>query len=124
MVSMALLINSLSLLQEDVNFATWTGKKDIGENLAVLPTMIYGINEDGSPKVAQWNYKILAHPLTTEVPLNRYKSVFLLLRIIEQLKTDGANIWVFEKLTYLKDLKDSRISRLRWPLGLTLYNWR
>merc|ERR1719494_429739 len=62
-------------LQEDVNFATWTGKKDLGENLAVLPTMIYGINEDGSPKVAQWNYKILAPPLTTEVPLNRFRVV-------------------------------------------------
>lgn len=55
-------------------FATWTGKKDLGENLAVLPTMVYGVNEDGSPKVAQWNYKILGHPLQTEVPLNRYFS--------------------------------------------------
>lgn len=52
-------------------YATWSGKKDLGENLAVLPTMVYGVNDDGSPKIAQWNYKILGHPLEQEVPLNR-----------------------------------------------------
>lgn len=52
-------------------YSVWSGKKDIGENLATLPTMVYGVNEDGSAKVAQWNYKILTHPITKEIPLNR-----------------------------------------------------
>ena len=58
-------------------YIRWTGRKMISENLAVLPTMIYGVNEDGTPQLAQWNYNILAHPLNRSVPLNRCVDIYI-----------------------------------------------
>jgi len=55
----------------------WGGKKDVNENLATLPTVIIGVNEDGSPRMAQWNYKILTHPISFDIPLNRFVIKFM-----------------------------------------------
>ncbi|KAF6039487.1 hypothetical protein EB796_002202 [Bugula neritina] len=62
-------------LQEDVMASLWGGKKDVNENLATLPTVIIGVNEDGSPRMAQWNYKILTHPISFDIPLNRFRPI-------------------------------------------------
>ena len=50
-------------LQQNL-FSTYTGRKNLGENLPVLPTKLYGV-ENGTfrPVLAQWNYRMLCHPL-------------------------------------------------------------
>ena len=65
-------------LQEKVRFTSYTGRKDNLENFSFLPRTIMNVTEDGIPKFAQWNYRILCHPLKRDVPLNR-------LRIIDEL---------------------------------------
>ncbi|XP_067943091.1 uncharacterized protein [Watersipora subatra] len=64
-------------LQEDVMHSVWTGKKDIGENLAILPTMYYDVGDDGTPLLAQWNYNILTHKISSNnsVELSRFRLV-------------------------------------------------
>ncbi|XP_066929408.1 uncharacterized protein [Clytia hemisphaerica] len=59
-------------LQEKVRFTSYTGSKSLGENLAFLPTTIMRF-ENSTPVFAQWNYRILCHPLNQSVPLTKFK---------------------------------------------------
>merc|ERR1712179_418434 len=54
-------------LQEKIRFTSYTGGKHLLENLSYLPTTI--INVNGTAEFAQWNYRILCHPVEQEVPL-------------------------------------------------------
>ncbi|RUS87389.1 hypothetical protein EGW08_004843 [Elysia chlorotica] len=59
-------------LQEKIRYTAYTGSKDKGENYAFLPTKIMDIDlETGEPIYAQWNYRILCHPLKEDLPLSQ-----------------------------------------------------
>ncbi|PFX28133.1 hypothetical protein AWC38_SpisGene7133 [Stylophora pistillata] len=62
-------------LQEKVRFTSYTGRKDNLENFSFLPTTIIDIINGTIPVFAQWNYRILCHPLSRDVPLNRFRMV-------------------------------------------------
>ena len=65
-------------LQEKVCFTSYAGRKDNLENYSFLPTKIMKVTEDGHPEFAQWNYRIMCHPLSRDLPLNR-------LRVVDEL---------------------------------------
>jgi len=62
-------------LQEKVRFTSYTGRKDNLENFSFLPTTIMEIINGTIPVFAQWNYRILCHPLSRDFPLNRFRVV-------------------------------------------------
>ncbi|KAL9989560.1 hypothetical protein ACROYT_G004122 [Oculina patagonica] len=62
-------------LQEKIRFTSYTGRKDNLENFSFLPTTIMEIINGTVPVFAQWNYRILCHPLSRDVPLNRFRVV-------------------------------------------------
>ena len=62
-------------LQEKIRFTSYAGSKDNFENYAFLPTTIIGMTENTFPIFAQWNYRILCHPIKRDLPLNRFRMV-------------------------------------------------
>ena len=62
-------------LQEKIRFTSYTGRKSNLENYSFLPTTIIDIINGTIPAFAQWNYRILCHPLSRDVPLNRFRVV-------------------------------------------------
>ena len=62
-------------LQEKIRFTSYTGRKDNLENFSFLPTTIMDIINDTIPVFAQWNYRILCHPLSRDIPVNRFRMV-------------------------------------------------
>ncbi|GFS25291.1 hypothetical protein ElyMa_005180000 [Elysia marginata] len=54
-------------LMDKVRFSSYTGSKSVLENFAYLPTTIYNVS-DGIPQYAQWNYRIMCHPLSVDLP--------------------------------------------------------
>ena len=62
-------------LQEKVRFTSYTGRKDNLENFSFLPTTIMDISNDTIAVFSQWNYRILCHPLSRHIPLNRFRVV-------------------------------------------------
>jgi len=54
-------------LTEKVRFSGYTGRKNLGENFAYLPTKIIGLLNGTIPQFAQWNYRIGCAPLKEEV---------------------------------------------------------
>lgn len=67
-------------LHQKVRFTAYTGSKSINENLAFLPTKIMRLINDTIPEFAQWNYRVLCHPVKRDIPLNR-------LRVVEDLSS-------------------------------------
>ena len=62
-------------LHEKARFVSYTGVKSLGENLSFLPTKIMGLINGTVPDFAQWNYRILCHPIKKDLPLNRFRVV-------------------------------------------------
>ncbi|CAH1788966.1 unnamed protein product [Owenia fusiformis] len=62
-------------LQEKIRYTSYTGSKSAQENLAFLPVTIMGINNATSPEFAQWNYRIMCHPVKKEIKLDRFRLV-------------------------------------------------
>lgn len=62
-------------LQEKVRFTSYTGSKSLLENLAHLPTKIIRFTEDRKPVLAQWNYRLMCHPIDADVPTKFLKLV-------------------------------------------------
>jgi len=58
-------------LQEKIRFTSYAGSKSNLENFAFLPTIMYNIT-DGVPQFAQWNYRILCHPLSQDIPTSYF----------------------------------------------------
>lgn len=65
-------------LAEKIRFTSYSGRKDTLENYAYLPTALMNVTDDGRPVLAQWNYRILCHPVSRDLPLNR-------LRVVEEV---------------------------------------
>ncbi|GFO42572.1 hypothetical protein PoB_006907700 [Plakobranchus ocellatus] len=59
-------------LQEKIRWTAYAGSKSNLENFAFLPTMMYNIT-DGIPQYAQWNYRIMCHPVSRDVPTSYFK---------------------------------------------------
>ena len=62
-------------LQEKVRYTAYTGGKSNFENYSFLPTTIINVTEHGQPIYAQWNYRILCHPVKTELKLQDFQLV-------------------------------------------------
>ena len=71
-------------LHQKIMFTSYSGSKSILENLSFLPTKIIDFVNETLPVFAQWNYRILCHPLKKDVPLKR-------LRVIEDLSSRMMN---------------------------------
>ncbi|KAJ7378062.1 hypothetical protein OS493_024724 [Desmophyllum pertusum] len=67
-------------LQEKIRFTSYTGRKSNLENYSFLPTTIMEIINGTIPVFAQWNYRILCHPVSRDIPLNR-------LRVVDEFHT-------------------------------------
>lgn len=67
-------------LHDKIMFTAYSGSKSISENLSYLPTKIIEITNGTIPVFAQWNYRILCHPLQRDIPFKR-------LRVIEDLSS-------------------------------------
>ncbi|XP_005104802.3 uncharacterized protein LOC101855125 [Aplysia californica] len=59
-------------LMEKIRYTSYTGSKSVLENYAFLPTTINSV-ENGHPHYAQWNYRILCHPLKDDLPVSVFK---------------------------------------------------
>ena len=54
-------------LQEKIRFTGASGGKSQIENYSFLPTAVINVTEDGEPVFAQWNYRIVCHPIKTPI---------------------------------------------------------
>ena len=61
-------------LQEKIRFTSYTGGKHNLENFSFLPTTIINMR-NGTPEYAQWNYRILCHPIKGDLPLKVFEPV-------------------------------------------------
>lgn len=59
-------------LMEKIRFTSYSGSKSVLENFAFLPTTVMSV-ENGVPVYAQWNYRILCHPFTEDLPTKYFK---------------------------------------------------
>ena len=66
------------------------GTKSRLENLAYLPTTVMNFINDTIPLFAQWNYRIMCHPISRHVPLSQFKLVDNLAVRMSQRKTRHA----------------------------------
>ena len=62
-------------LQEKIQFTSYNGGKNLLENFSYLPTTVIDFINDTIPIVAQWNYRIMCHPLESDLPTNRLRVV-------------------------------------------------
>ncbi|XP_045189240.2 uncharacterized protein LOC123546767 [Mercenaria mercenaria] len=62
-------------LQQKIQYMSSTGGKNQFENLSYLPTTIVNVTDDGEPVYAQWNYRILCHPIKHDLKLADLKPV-------------------------------------------------
>ncbi|XP_013413629.1 uncharacterized protein LOC106175977 [Lingula anatina] len=62
-------------LHEKARFSAYSGRKDNLENFAYLPVTISGLINGTIPELAQWNYRILCHPLKQDIPFSHFRTV-------------------------------------------------
>lgn len=65
---------SYDALVDKVRLNSYTGMSDQHQNVAYLPKKIMDIDENGNPRYAQWNYRILCNPLN-HVDLKVFKPI-------------------------------------------------
>ncbi|KAK0061640.1 hypothetical protein Bpfe_009022, partial [Biomphalaria pfeifferi] len=81
-------------LMSKVKYMSYTGNKDNFENLGFLPRKIMSVDPvTGIPSYAQWNYRILCHPIDFDIP-------FKYLKQREDLS------WRYPRNLTLKEVKD------------------
>ncbi len=59
---------------QKISFTSYSGKKDEAENFAYLPVKIME-NQNNTPIVAQWNYRIMCHPIEGDLPTDRFQVI-------------------------------------------------
>merc|ERR1719367_232058 len=98
-------------LQEKIRFTSMTGDRLNTQNYAYLPTAIHNVT-DGKPNFAQWNYRIVCHPLKAEVNVST-------LVPLEDLQHRMANHYDSEKFLH------SRAPRYRMenPTRSPFFQW-
>ena len=77
-------------LAEKIRFTSYSGGKDLLENFAFLPTTIIQMT-NSTPIFAQWNYRIMCHPLEKDVPISR-------LHLKDDLSIRARNMWTTEQM--------------------------
>ena len=60
-------------LHEKIRYSSYSGRKNNHETFAYLPMTIMNMINGTLPQMAQWNYRILCHPLKRDLPLNRFR---------------------------------------------------
>ncbi|OWF38072.1 uncharacterized protein LOC110466724 [Mizuhopecten yessoensis] len=96
-------------LLEKVRFTSYTGGKSNFENYSFLPTTITDV-VNGNPVYAQWNYRIICHPIRTRMGLSS-------LALIDDLGIRMAHRYSFEKANH------ARTARYRLtPRSFNRYN--
>ena len=99
------------LSPSQIRFTSYGGSKSNLENFAYLPTMMYNIT-DGIPQFAQWNYRILCHPVKQHVPTHYMEVNFFVNRACDFFlfnlceSTLNTSSWIekgikFEKYTHM-----------------------
>jgi len=79
-------------LMEKVRYSAHTGSKSVNENYSLLPTTIMEV-VNGVPVYAQWNYRILCHPLKDDLPLAHIRELDVLkVRFAERLPVKNNKI--------------------------------
>ncbi len=73
-------------LRDQADFCSKTGHKNEAENVATMRNIIVGVDEDGKPIQAQWNYRILCHPISYNVPTNRFV-------LVDDLRARAKRTW-------------------------------
>ena len=94
-------------LRGQADFCAKTGHKNEGENVATMPHTIVGVGEDGKPIQAQWNYRILCHPISYNVPTNRFV-------LADDLKARAKNPWPVKRT--LAGIATTRAARFKLKL--------
>ncbi|KAK0056516.1 hypothetical protein Bpfe_014012 [Biomphalaria pfeifferi] len=59
-------------MAEKISYTSYTGSKHNLENFAFLPSKLYSM-EGGVPEYAQWNYRVICHPLSFDIPTSFFK---------------------------------------------------
>ena len=67
-------------LEERIRFLSYSGGKHSEENFAYLPKVLINVSSERGLEFAQWTYRIMCHPLKTDLPLNRF-------RVVDDLKS-------------------------------------
>ncbi|CAH1800447.1 unnamed protein product [Owenia fusiformis] len=62
-------------LEQKVRFTSYTGSKSLKENYSYLPARIQKLFNDTFPIFVQWNYRIACHPISRDIPFNRFRMV-------------------------------------------------
>nr|KAI8736933.1 CAunnamed protein product [Biomphalaria glabrata] len=70
-----LLASSWQQLLNQIIYTSYTGNKDLNENMAFLPSAIISIDATGRPLYAQWNYRILCKQPSVDIPLKYFRRV-------------------------------------------------
>jgi len=89
-------------LMEKIQYTSYTGSKSVLENFAYLPTSIYKV-VNGEPLYAQWNYRILCHPVSKSLPLSTFEPMddllwrFPMRKTMDQLKNSRAVRYVINE---------------------------
>ncbi|CAH1788972.1 unnamed protein product [Owenia fusiformis] len=76
-------------LQEKIRYTSYSGSKSRLENIAFLPVSIMGFDNATQPEFAQWNYRILCHPIKKEIKLDRLRLIDdFMFRLVRNLPMD------------------------------------
>jgi hypothetical protein len=120
-------VGDWSELQQKNRFTSYTGGKIPSENLADLPKTIMNV-KNGTVEYAQWNYRILCHPLKKDVPLKIFEPIDDLgsrlarkynIRQLAQTKASRFHIAAYERVGhYDPDLGYGWISDLMYSMAL------
>ena len=62
-------------LHRKTRYMSYVGAKETDENLAFLPTSIIDVINETEPVFAQWNYRILCHPVQKYIERNRLRPI-------------------------------------------------
>jgi len=60
-------------LHDKVRYMVNSGRKNVAENLAALPSAIRNLVNDTFPIISNWEYRILCAPLSNDVPTSRFR---------------------------------------------------
>lgn len=81
-------------MQRKIRFTSYTGSKSLLENYSFLPTTLVDV-KNGTPQYAQWNYRILCHPIKTKIGLGDFA-------LVDDLGPRLANRKTLDKMSAIK----------------------
>ena len=79
-------------------FTSYSGRKSNFENYAYLPTTIMNVTRGTTPVFAQWNYRIMCHPIKDDLPTNRF-------RVVDEFGRRMRYRWTVHDLTWQRQAR-------------------